>query len=197
MSDLGRQSSFLLQRPKAPENASVCAFGGFYVILFGCSAYPYSAALKVLHVSIRLALYTDKVSSSRGQLFWEDRAAYRDEMFWTHALPGDLSRLHRVSPAYPPFPGILKYVISSRKPFGGRGSRQNRAQAHPFPRRSGNKVFNQFFYKKIAGAGQCPAYHEKETHHTEKLKYGNLTQENPWKLCEICRMALHILPAVW
>ena len=69
MSDLGRQSSFLLQRLKAPENASVCAFGGFYVILFGCSAYPYSAALKVLHVSIRLALYITKALSDQGQLF--------------------------------------------------------------------------------------------------------------------------------
>ena len=44
-------------------------FGGFYVILFGCSAYPYSAALKVLHVSIRLALYITKALSDQGQLF--------------------------------------------------------------------------------------------------------------------------------
>ena len=66
---MGRQSSFLLQRPKAPENAAVCAFGGFYVTLFSCSTYPYSAALKVLHVLIRLALYTAKVSLNLGQLF--------------------------------------------------------------------------------------------------------------------------------
>ena len=67
--DIGRQSPFLLQRSKAPENAAVCVFGGFYVILFGCSAYPYSAALKVLHVSIQLALYTAKVPLNLGQLF--------------------------------------------------------------------------------------------------------------------------------
>ena len=28
---------------------------------------------------------------------------------------------------------------------------------HPFPRRSGEKVFTRFFYKKIAGAGRRPA----------------------------------------
>jgi len=66
--DIGRQSPFLLQRSKAPENAAVCVFGGFYVILFGCSAYPYSAALKMLHVPIRLTLYIAKVSPDQGQL---------------------------------------------------------------------------------------------------------------------------------
>ena len=69
MSYLGRQSSFLLQRLKAPENASVCAFGGFYAILFSCNAYQHSAALKVLYVLIRLALYTAKVPPDQGELF--------------------------------------------------------------------------------------------------------------------------------
>ena len=96
-------SSFLLQHPKVPESAAMCAFGGFYVILFSCSVCLHSTALKALHAPIQLVLCTAKVPLNQGQLFWEDRAIYRNEMFWTHALPGYLSRLYSVSLIYPPF----------------------------------------------------------------------------------------------
>jgi len=72
---MGRQSSFLLHRPKAPENAAMCAFGGFYVILFSCSACLRSTALKALYALIQLALCTAKVPLNQGQLFWEDHTA--------------------------------------------------------------------------------------------------------------------------
>ena len=47
-----------------------------------CSACLHSTALKALHAPIQLVLCTAKVFLNQGQLFWEDYAAYRDEMFW-------------------------------------------------------------------------------------------------------------------